>query len=47
MLMAVNMKSTIFCDIMQYSSVEVPEEREACHVLLAGYLLGLLFNPED
>jgi hypothetical protein len=49
---AMAVKSVVFWDVMLYSS-EKSRRFEgiylycACNLLLAGFLLGLLFNPED
>jgi hypothetical protein len=44
-LTAVVMKGSIFWVIMLYSPLEV--NQRACYLRHAGFLFGLLFNPED
>jgi hypothetical protein len=44
------MKSAIFWDITPCSNVSPPSSESksyACHLLSRGFLLGLLFDPED
>jgi hypothetical protein len=52
-LSAVTMKNAVFCNMTSCSPIEVHTfwrnvlQATACRLLLAGYLLGLVFDPED